>query len=61
MQAQCGNVASPGSFKINDVNLILPSLTTNWALVAGRASIVDYVKTVTVAASSGQGYIATLR
>jgi hypothetical protein len=28
--ATCGNVASPGSFRLDDVNLLLPPLTTAW-------------------------------
>lgn len=28
--ATCGNVASPGSFRLDDVNLLLPALTTAW-------------------------------
>jgi hypothetical protein len=55
----CGNLASPGSLRLDDVNLILPALSTNWHWTQADWSINNRFRTVTISASSGQGYIAT--
>lgn len=56
--ASCGNVASPGSFRLDDVNLILPALSTNWRYTTVEWPLLNRYRTVTISASSGQGYIA---
>jgi hypothetical protein len=57
--AACGNVASPGSFRLDDVNLILPALSTNWHMTQVEWPELHRFRTITLAATSGQGYIAT--
>lgn len=57
--ASCGNVASPGSFRIEDINLILPALTTNWRWTQVEWPLLYRFRTITLAAASGVGYIAT--
>lgn len=60
--AQCGNVASPGSFRLDDVNLILPAVSTAWNWDNGRRALVNRHKRTTVAidtANTAQGYIIT--
>jgi hypothetical protein len=54
-----GNIASPGSLRLDDVNIILPALTTNWHWTQAEWPILYRFRTVTISASSGQGYIAT--
>jgi uncharacterized RmlC-like cupin family protein len=59
--ASCGNVASPGSLRLDDVNLILPALTTNWRWTQVERSLIDRYRSVTIAidtANTAQGYIA---
>jgi hypothetical protein len=57
--AFCGNVASPGSFRLDDVNLI--ALTTNWHWTQVEWPLLYRFKTITISASAGTGqaYIAT--
>jgi hypothetical protein len=60
--ATCGNVASPGSFRLDDVNLILPALTTNWHWTQARWPLTERFKVATIAidtAGTVQGYITT--
>jgi len=57
--ALCGTVASPGTFKIEDVNLILPALTTNWHWTQTEWPLFNRYRNITIAATSGQGYLAT--
>lgn len=60
--ATCGNVASPGSFRLDDVNLILPALATNWRWTQARRALVNRnrVETLAVdAANTAQGYLVT--
>lgn len=57
--ASCGNVASPGALKVEDINLILPALSTTWHYTQVEWALSNRFKTITIAASSGQGYIAT--
>lgn len=60
--ATCGNIASPGSFRIEDVNLILPALSTNWRWTNARRALVNRHKRTTIAidtANTAQGYIVT--
>lgn len=56
---QCGNIASPGSLRIEEFNTILPALTTNWHYTQVERPLLDRVRDVSVAATSGQGYVAT--
>lgn len=60
--AQCGNVSSPGSFRIEDVNLIRPALTTNWRWTQVVWPLFERTKTISLAidtAGTVQGYIVT--
>jgi hypothetical protein len=60
--ASCGNIASPGSLRLEDVNLILPALSTNWRWQQQRWSLAHRYKVVTLAidtAGTVQGYIVT--
>lgn len=57
--ASCGNIASPGTFKLNDVNLILPALSTNWNYTTVEWALSNRFRSITIAATGGQGYIAT--
>lgn len=57
--ASCENVASPGSLRLDDVNLILPALTTTWHWTQVEWPLIYRFKAITLAANSGQGYIAT--
>lgn len=57
--ATCGNVASPGSFRLDDVNLVLPALTTTWHWTEIEWPLLNRFRNITIAATSGQGYIAT--
>jgi hypothetical protein len=62
MGALCGNVASPGAFTIEDVNLILPALTTNWRWqqCVWPVSFRSMTNTIAIdTAGTAQGYIAT--
>lgn len=56
--AYCGNVASPGTFKLEDVNVLLPALTTNWHWTQVEWPLFNRYRNITIAATSGQGYIA---
>lgn len=59
--ASCGNIASPGAFYIEDFNLILPALTTNWRWVEGAWPLTHRFRNVTLAidmAATVQGYLA---
>jgi len=58
--ATCGNIASPGSFRLDDVNLILPALTTTWRWTQARRALVNRHKRTTIAidtANTAQGYL----
>ena len=60
--ATCGNIASPGSFRLDDVNLILPALSTNWRYTWARRALVNRHKRTTIAidtADTAQGYLIT--
>lgn len=60
--ANCGNVASPGSFRLEDVNLVLPALSTNWRWAQARWPLVNRHKRITIAidtAGTAQGYLVT--
>lgn len=60
--ALCGNVASPGGFYLDDVNLILPALTTNWRWTQARWPLTNRHRTITLAldtAGTAQAYLVT--
>lgn len=57
--ASCGNVASPGSLRLDDVNLILPALSSTWRWTEVEWPLLYRFRSITIAATSGQGYIAT--
>lgn len=57
--ASCGNIAAPGSFRLDDVNLILPALSSTWHWTQVEWPLLYRFKTITIASTSGQGYIAT--
>jgi hypothetical protein len=49
--ASCGNVASPGTFKLDSFNTILPALATNWRDVTADWQITNRMRPVTVAST----------
>lgn len=53
-----GSVASPGAFRVEAFNPILPALATNWNYVQAEWLFVDRFRTITLAASSGQACLA---
>ena len=55
--ASCGTVASPGSFKLDEVNLA--SVATTWHWTEIEWPNVYRFSPITIAATSGQGYVAT--
>jgi hypothetical protein len=57
--ASCGNVASPGAFKVEDINLILPALTTTWHWTEIEWPLWNRYRDVTLAATSGQACVVT--
>lgn len=60
--ATCGNIASPGSFRLDDVNVILPALTTTWRWTQMVWPLDERTRTITVAidaVGTVQGYIIT--
>jgi len=60
--AFCGNVASPGSFRLDDVNLLLPALTTAWNWTQIIWALFYRYKTITVATDATMtvmGYVVT--
>lgn len=60
--AACGNVASPGSFRLDDVNLILPALSTTWNWTQVVWPLEYRYMTITSAidaAGTVQGYVST--
>lgn len=60
--AQCGNIAAPGSFRLEDVNLILPALATTWNWTQIVWPLTYRYKVVTLAcdvAGTAQGYVTT--
>lgn len=59
--ASCGNVASPGSLKLDDLNVVLPALTTNWRWTQIVWPFTERFKVVTLAldtAGTAQAYVA---
>lgn len=58
--AGCGNVASPGTLRIEDVNLILPAPSSTWRYTTGDWSITNRLRPVTLASDGGkQGVLVT--
>jgi hypothetical protein len=57
--ATCGNVASPGSFRLDDVNLILPALSSTWRWTESERPYLYRLGSVTISTTSGQGYLST--
>lgn len=60
--ATCGNIASPGSFRLDDVNLILPALATTWRWTQVVWPLANRYTVVTLAldaAATAQGYVVT--
>jgi hypothetical protein len=56
--ASCGNVASPGTLQIDDLNIILPALATTWNVTTASWSQRHRFRNITLAATGGQAYIA---
>lgn len=57
-----GSVASPGAFRVEDVNLILPALTTTWRWTQIVWPLANRYKVVTLAldtVATAQGYVVT--
>lgn len=58
--ASCGNVASPGSFRLDDVNLVLPTSSATWQETTADWSISNRLRPVTLAATAnGEGVVVT--
>jgi hypothetical protein len=60
--ASCGQIVSPGAFKLDDVNLILPALATNWRWTQVIWPLAYRYKVVTLAldtVGTAQGYVVT--
>lgn len=58
--ATCGNVASPGSLRLEDVNLILPAPSATWRETTADWSIANRLRSVTLASDGGkQGVLVT--
>lgn len=58
--ASCGNVASPGSLRLDDVNLILPAPSATWRETTADWSISNRLRSVTLASDGGmQGVLVT--
>jgi hypothetical protein len=58
--AACGNVASPGSLRLDDVNLILPAPSSTWRETTADWSITNRLRPVTLASDGGkQGVLVT--
>jgi hypothetical protein len=60
--ASCGNVASPGAFRVEDVNLTLPALSTAWNWTEAIWPLTNRHRTITMAidtANTGAGYVLT--
>lgn len=54
--AECGNIASPGALKLDDVNLL--SLSTTWRWVEASRTYQHRIGSISLAATSGVGYLA---
>lgn len=58
--ASCGNVASPGSLRLDDLNLILPAPSATWRETTADWQISNRLRSVTLASDGGkQGAIVT--
>jgi hypothetical protein len=58
--ASCGNVASPGSLKLDDVNLILPTPSATWRETTADWQIENRFRPITLASDGGkQGVLVT--
>ncbi len=58
--AGCGNVASPGSFKLDEFNVILPVPSSTWRETTADWSISNRLRSVTLASDGGmQGVLVT--
>lgn len=58
--ATCGNVASPGSLRIEDVNLVLPAPSSTWRETTADWQITNRLRSVTLASDGGkQGVLVT--
>jgi hypothetical protein len=58
--AVCGNVASPGSFRLDEFNVILPAPSSTWRETTGDWGIVNRLQPVTLAATNNaQGVLVT--
>lgn len=60
--ATCGNVASPGSFRLDDVNLLLPALITAWNWTQVVWPFDERTETITAAIDvigTVMGYVVT--
>jgi len=58
--ASCGNVASPGSFRVDDFNLILPTPSSTWRETTADWSITNRLRPITLAVTNNaQGVIVT--
>jgi hypothetical protein len=61
MGALCGNIAAPGLLTVEDINLILPALTTTWRWTQIVWPLTERFRTITLAldtAGTAQAYVA---
>lgn len=57
---QCGNVAAPGSFRLDQINTILPAPSSTWRETTADWSITNRLRPVTLASDGGfHGAIVT--
>jgi len=58
--ALCGNVASPGSFRLDDVNLVLPAPSSTWRETTADWGISNRLQPIVLASDGGKvGVIVT--
>lgn len=58
--ASCGNVSSPGIFRLDMVNLILPTPTSTWRWIDADWQIVNRMRPITLASTGNkQGVLVT--
>lgn len=60
IDATCGNVASPGSFRVEEMNAIYPAPSSTWRETTADWSITNRLRPITLASDGGkQGVIVT--
>lgn len=58
--ASCGNIASPGSFRLDMFNVILPALSSTWRDITADWQITNRIRPITIASTGNKvGVIVT--